>query len=576
MATVGTVFDPPVVEAYLKTVLKGCEQIECDHRDSNQWLINWDKEWTENSVNSRCQTWINAGCVGSKEQIHFVAEVVEYSNILKHAIIGWGGKPKPLPPGVFKKAAGSNCVAMRPEAFLVEPVEIISSMYHPHLRLEQCPHPGCDAKLEKGGFMPTGFRTIYGLERNIKVIGMDFSCAVHHGFSTTSFERFWQLSQPWEISAGRVLGLDATIKAGKKANVYVQDPETKKITVSNLFEGGVLMGINEEGEMTLWGGVVKKDGDRCGNFNLRITPNGLSQPLDSSSRLFLKATKRCHHLFLIDNVLPKMEELTGIRQPKFLNICPEHHFGLLEEKEKLEAELKSGLKEEDCENEEWLYLWETTLNGCLDELQILEQENTAVLSSSEMAKFSSHVMTSHKRKSTMASELSAQPEDLFVHGEEPENKVLRRDTMIDVHNMSAMQVAASSTAIPFNMASDDFVPPSIPQVHVQAVAEVLMNTTTSTPAATQVPTQIRFLGSYEPHVVVGAKGKKKEVLKSSRQGNLNSQVVHHSVSLQTNVDGMLALETSTLEPQELKISKQLNKTIAVKTWSLHCCRCSHL
>ncbi|KIJ57334.1 hypothetical protein M422DRAFT_238929 [Sphaerobolus stellatus SS14] len=225
-------------------------------------------------------------------------------------------------------------------------------------------------------------------------------------------------------------------------------------------------------------------------FNLHITPNGLFQSLDSPSQLLLKAMKCCHHLFLIDNVLQKMEELTGIGQPKFINVCPEHHFGLLEEEyggsaseqyRKLKAELKLGLKEEDCEKEEWLYLWETTLNGCLDELQILEQENIAVLFSSKTARFSSDVITSHKCKSVMVSELSAQPEDLFIHdrkrveelsmtavGEDESPQGLTVGDLMDPHQLSVDPQQTTEVFTPEHLGDQNVRAHSPQTVPVQA------------------------------------------------------------------------------------------------------------
>jgi len=74
--------------------LKGREKDAKDHKDKNSWLANWDDDFTVDSVNSRCVTWIENGCIGSKEQMKFISEVLEYVTILGRALIGHNGKKK--------------------------------------------------------------------------------------------------------------------------------------------------------------------------------------------------------------------------------------------------------------------------------------------------------------------------------------------------------------------------------------------------------------------------------------------------------------------------------------------------
>ncbi|KIJ30366.1 hypothetical protein M422DRAFT_187241 [Sphaerobolus stellatus SS14] len=74
------------------------------------------------------------------------------------------------------------------------------------------------------------------------------------------------------------------------------------------------------------------DGILQGNLHIKIY--GHSQPSDSMSRQFRAATKGCHHLFLVESTLRETELLTGETQPQFLNIHPEHHFGLVAPQEK--------------------------------------------------------------------------------------------------------------------------------------------------------------------------------------------------------------------------------------------------
>ncbi|KIJ26830.1 hypothetical protein M422DRAFT_272033 [Sphaerobolus stellatus SS14] len=63
--------------------------------------------------------------------------------------------------------------------------------------------------------------------------------------------------------------------------------------------------------------------------NIRLKLRHFSQPANSPSRQFKAATLGSPHLSLVDTLLREMEKLTGVPQPVFLNICPEHQFGLV-------------------------------------------------------------------------------------------------------------------------------------------------------------------------------------------------------------------------------------------------------
>jgi len=108
------------------------------------------------------------------------------------------------PDNPFTLAAGNHGVSLKPAAFLIKPVYVLSPIYHPNLPLDICPVAGCEEKGAKKGFMSKGFRTIYGLEHNIKVIGLEYTCTKHKGFSTSSPDSFWRHFKPWEIDAGIV------------------------------------------------------------------------------------------------------------------------------------------------------------------------------------------------------------------------------------------------------------------------------------------------------------------------------------------------------------------------------------
>ncbi|KAK4703110.1 hypothetical protein P7C70_g3109, partial [Phenoliferia sp. Uapishka_3] len=66
-----------------------------------------------------------------------------------------------------------------------------------------------------------------------------------------------------------------------------------------------------------------------GNLNIKITQNH-TQPADSPSRLFRNLANGRHHLFALDHQLVLLESLTKETQLRFINNCPEHHFGVVQ------------------------------------------------------------------------------------------------------------------------------------------------------------------------------------------------------------------------------------------------------
>ncbi|KIJ48373.1 hypothetical protein M422DRAFT_247709 [Sphaerobolus stellatus SS14] len=111
--------------------------------------------------------------------------------------------------------------------------------------------------------------------------------------------------------------------------------------------------------------------------NLRLKLRNFSQPVDSPSRQFRAATLGSPHLYLIDGLLREMEKLTGIPQPQFLDIHPEHQFGLVPLKQEymhpsfdhykqMEADIQAQMVIKD-EDAEWQFL-STSFNGAADEL----------------------------------------------------------------------------------------------------------------------------------------------------------------------------------------------------------------
>ena len=75
--------------------------------------------------------------------------------------------------------------------------------------------------------------------------------------------------------------------------------------------------------------IILLIGDMALRHNIRLKLRNLSQPVDSPSRQFRAMTLGSPHLSLIDALLRQMEHLTGTQQPKFLDIYPDHQFGLV-------------------------------------------------------------------------------------------------------------------------------------------------------------------------------------------------------------------------------------------------------
>ncbi|KIJ28739.1 hypothetical protein M422DRAFT_118752, partial [Sphaerobolus stellatus SS14] len=63
--------------------------------------------------------------------------------------------------------------------------------------------------------------------------------------------------------------------------------------------------------------------------NISLKLRHFSQSPTSPSRLFRAEANDNPNLFLLEDILRDTERLTGIQQPRFLDICPGHHFGLV-------------------------------------------------------------------------------------------------------------------------------------------------------------------------------------------------------------------------------------------------------
>lgn len=61
--------------------------------------------------------------------------------------------------------------------------------------LDKCPKAGCQATVKRKGWKP--FRSVYGVEYNVKVVRLQYICAEHGGCSPSA-ETYWEERMPRE------------------------------------------------------------------------------------------------------------------------------------------------------------------------------------------------------------------------------------------------------------------------------------------------------------------------------------------------------------------------------------------
>ncbi|GJJ09977.1 hypothetical protein Clacol_004202 [Clathrus columnatus] len=200
-------FDLVCVKANLELCLKGRDSKNGDHKNSNQWLVNW-KDWSDESISATVRRWKKAGCIQSDKQLHFTA----YVEILHHAVFGHSGTPNvsqldmwlqtPVAPvNLFHGKTDQEYIhdmspLNNPAQFFVEPVYVISPVFDQYLGPDKCHVPGCTGTIMKRGF--TAPRNVYGISSNIKAIGMEYSCLEYKVFGNMSCDRFWNNIEPWK------------------------------------------------------------------------------------------------------------------------------------------------------------------------------------------------------------------------------------------------------------------------------------------------------------------------------------------------------------------------------------------
>ncbi|KIJ33112.1 hypothetical protein M422DRAFT_52567 [Sphaerobolus stellatus SS14] len=209
MALPCTVFDPETIKPLLKTILKSCQKDPSDHKNKNQWLVNWDKHWVEHQICLTFKQWINAGCIASLDQMLFTAkpnplphEFPIYGPVFHPPTPSYAAMRTSMSPRVspWAKLNDKYCVGANPSKYLINPVHVVLAALYHDFGLEKCPEDGCTEKIIPRGTCSTGPRTVYGLEYNIT--GFEYQCKTHSTFTTTSpkklkvvFTNGWQADE---------------------------------------------------------------------------------------------------------------------------------------------------------------------------------------------------------------------------------------------------------------------------------------------------------------------------------------------------------------------------------------------
>lgn len=114
------------------------------------------------------------------------------------------------------------------------------------------------------------------------------------------------------------------------ANGCLQNDDHSRMATTSLNENWNKrlnhLSIGRAGSVTIIEGLVM---DAILRYNLVIDIENRSQAANSPSRLFRLETDGSHHLFLLENILRQREKLMEIPYPHFLNIKPDHKFGLV-------------------------------------------------------------------------------------------------------------------------------------------------------------------------------------------------------------------------------------------------------
>ncbi|WVQ86101.1 hypothetical protein IAT38_008269 [Cryptococcus sp. DSM 104549] len=179
-------------------------------KNSNAWVANWDGgALSPTAIKGRARKMSGEA---SAEQKEFAAGVLEYLSVLERVRASQMAVKRPTKPPLGFPYHGPQFhppthidlwlhgqdFETQPNVARLEPLLVVHPLFFPELNLDKCPVSGCTGRVKKAG--PTSIRTLYGVTGNVKVIGEQYVCSVHKGFSATAPE-FWKGRQPWEMGS---------------------------------------------------------------------------------------------------------------------------------------------------------------------------------------------------------------------------------------------------------------------------------------------------------------------------------------------------------------------------------------
>ncbi|ALO69507.1 hypothetical protein CNH03015 [Cryptococcus deneoformans JEC21] len=200
-------FNISVVRLQLREACKGREKRDDEsqkRKNANNWIVDWKGgDLSDASIENRRNRWIKDKCHGTLQQMDFVAGVLEYMTVLERLKNQSGCTPSsfpfygPLfsPPSLEELQFRGKSISANPSSFLVEPVLVVHPLFYPEMVLDKCPKAGCQSTVKRKGWKP--FRSVYGVDHNIKVVSLQYICA-EHGVYSPSADTYWEGCMPWE------------------------------------------------------------------------------------------------------------------------------------------------------------------------------------------------------------------------------------------------------------------------------------------------------------------------------------------------------------------------------------------
>ncbi|KAH8930369.1 hypothetical protein BT69DRAFT_1291911 [Atractiella rhizophila] len=207
------IFDPPVVKALCKQVLETHTRQKAGNKKGN-WLVDWETMWTIQSVNDTVEKWKK-----NKNGIPYFRE----SSAITQDLFNFITELRP------KTDVGKLGEAI--QQLHSEHVQQIKRVWQQYAIEEQIRH-----KWPSGSFKPTlkQFPGVLSRAADPTIKADAIKSSPSSGLIKTIYEHWIECLS---------LGLDATLKVAKKANIYTTMKETgghQKVQVTNIFGGGLL------------------------------------------------------------------------------------------------------------------------------------------------------------------------------------------------------------------------------------------------------------------------------------------------------------------------------------------------